>query len=82
MEELLNSLVLFLYTVCACTNLIILFWNLKVDCPEDVPSYIHRVGVIARFNAGDCSVVFFMPSEMKMLMQLQEAKIPVKVIKV
>ena len=82
MEELLNSLVLFLYTICACTNIIILFWNLKVDFPKDVPSYIHCVGGIARFNAGGRSIVFFMPSEMKMLMQLQETKIPVKVIKV
>lgn len=56
-------------------------WVVQVDCPEDVPSYIHRVGRTARFNAGGRSVAFFMPSEMKMLMQLQEAKIPVKVIK-
>ena len=47
-----------------------------------MPSYIHRVGGIAHFNVGGCSVVFIIPSEMKMLMQLQEAKIPVKVIKV
>ena len=47
-----------------------------------MPSYIHRVGGIARFNVGGRSVVFIIPSEMKMLMQLQEAKIPVKVIKV
>jgi ATP-dependent RNA helicase DDX10/DBP4 len=71
-----------LCAVCGGTKLIILFWNLKVDCPEDVPSYIHRVGRTARFNAGGRSVAFFMPSEMKMLMQLHEAKIPVKVIKV
>lgn len=56
-------------------------WVVQVDCPEDVPSYIHRVGRTARFNAGGRSVAFFMPSEMKMLMQLEEAKIPVKVIK-
>jgi ATP-dependent RNA helicase DDX10/DBP4 len=56
-------------------------WVVQVDCPEDVPSYIHRVGRTARFNAGGRSVAFFMPSEMKMLMQLHEAKIPVKVIK-
>ena len=47
-----------------------------------MPSYIHHVGGIARFNDGGRSVVFIIPFEMKMLMQLQEAKIPVKVIKV
>lgn len=56
-------------------------WVVQVDCPEDVPSYIHRVGRTARFTAGGRSVTFVMPSEMKMLTQLQEAKIPVKVIK-
>ena len=27
-------------------------WVLQVDCPEDVASYIHRVGRTARFISG------------------------------
>eukprot|EP01018_Ginkgo_biloba_P010436 Gb_10018 [translate_table: standard] len=53
----------------------------KMDCPEDVPSYIHRVGRTARFTAGGRSVLFLMPSETKMLTDLQASKIPIKVIK-
>ncbi|GLJ11540.1 hypothetical protein SUGI_0170310 [Cryptomeria japonica] len=56
-------------------------WVVQVDCAEDVPSYIHRVGRTARFTAGGRSVAFLMPSELKMLTQLQAAKIPIKVIK-
>ncbi|KAH9310051.1 hypothetical protein KI387_037962 [Taxus chinensis] len=56
-------------------------WVVQVDIPEDVSSYIHRVGRTARFTAGGRSVTFLMPSELKMLTQLQAAKIPIKVIK-
>ena len=27
-------------------------WVLQVDCPEDVASYIHRVGRTARYTSG------------------------------
>ena len=30
-------------------------WVLQVDCPEDVPAYIHRVGRTARYVAGALS---------------------------
>ena len=53
-----------------------------MDCPEDVASYIHRVGRTARYLSGGRSVLFLMPSEMKMLEKLQAAKIPVQFIKV
>lgn len=55
---------------------------MKVDCPEDVASYIHRVGRTARYHSGGRSVLFLMPSEMKMLEQLQSAKVPIQLIKV
>lgn len=55
---------------------------LQVDCPEDVASYIHRVGRTARYLSGGRSVLFLMPSEMKMLEKLQAAKIPIQFIKV
>lgn len=27
-------------------------WVVQMDCPEDVPAYIHRVGRTARFKSG------------------------------
>lgn len=56
-------------------------WVVQVDCPEDVPSYIHRVGRTARYTSGGHSVIFFSPSETRMIDELQAAKIPIKVVK-
>ncbi|KAI3675606.1 hypothetical protein L1987_85196 [Smallanthus sonchifolius] len=53
-------------------------WVVQVDCPEDVASYIHRVGRTARYDSIGRSVLFLLPSEMKMLERLQEKKIPVQ----
>lgn len=58
------------------------FHWLQVDCPEDVPSYIHRVGRTARYTASGRSLLFLTPSEETMLASLEAAKIPVKLIKV
>ncbi|CAN8252863.1 unnamed protein product [Cochlearia groenlandica] len=56
-------------------------WVVQVDCPEDVASYIHRVGRTARFNTSGKSLLFLTPSEEKMVERLQEARVPVKLIK-
>ncbi|XP_076888095.1 DEAD-box ATP-dependent RNA helicase 32-like [Bidens hawaiensis] len=56
-------------------------WVVQVDCPDDVASYIHRVGRTARYESIGRSVLFLAPSEMKMLERLQEKKIPVQVDK-
>ncbi|XP_042495568.1 DEAD-box ATP-dependent RNA helicase 32 [Macadamia integrifolia] len=56
-------------------------WVVQVDCPENVASYIHRVGRTARYHSGGKSVLFLLPSETEMLKKLQEAKIPIKLIK-
>ncbi|KAL3699296.1 hypothetical protein R1sor_017318 [Riccia sorocarpa] len=56
-------------------------WVVQVDCPEDVASYIHRVGRTARYTASGRSLLFLTPSEEAMLEDLKAAKIPVKVIK-
>jgi ATP-dependent RNA helicase DDX10/DBP4 len=53
-----------------------------VDCPEDVPSYIHRVGRTARYTATGRSLMFLLPSEQSMLAALEAMKIPIKLIKV
>ncbi|KAH0990820.1 hypothetical protein GBA52_002303 [Prunus armeniaca] len=56
-------------------------WVVQVDCPEDVASYIHRVGRTARYDSSGRSVLFLTPSEEKMLDKLQAAKIPIKKLK-
>ncbi|KAL2609428.1 hypothetical protein R1flu_028001 [Riccia fluitans] len=56
-------------------------WVVQMDCPEDVASYIHRVGRTARYTASGRSLLFLTPSEEAMLEDLKTAKIPVKVIK-
>lgn len=56
-------------------------WVVQVDCPEDVAAYIHRVGRTARYQSGGRSVLFLMPSEMKMLDKLRDRKIPIRFIK-
>ncbi|KAI3768965.1 hypothetical protein L6452_00061 [Arctium lappa] len=53
-------------------------WVVQVDSPDDVASYIHRVGRTARYDSVGRSVLFLLPSEMKMLERLQEKKIPVQ----
>ncbi|KAL5548347.1 hypothetical protein UlMin_003578 [Ulmus minor] len=56
-------------------------WVVQLDCPEDIKSYIHRVGRTARFLSGGRSVLFLIPSEMKMLEKLHAAKIPINTTK-
>ncbi|CAH9075971.1 unnamed protein product [Cuscuta europaea] len=56
-------------------------WVLQVDCPEDCATYIHRVGRTARYLSGGKSLLFVMPSEIKMLEKLEEKKIPLHVSK-
>lgn len=57
-------------------------WVVQVDCPEDVASYIHRVGRTARYLSAGNSVLFLMPSEMKMIEKMQEKKVPIRFKKV
>ncbi|KAG1369797.1 putative DEAD-box ATP-dependent RNA helicase 32 [Cocos nucifera] len=55
----------------------------NVDCPEDIPAYIHRVGRTARFTSEGKSVLFLLPSEKEMFTKLQavEPKIPIQLKK-
>ena len=38
-------------------------WVLQVDAPEDVETYIHRVGRTARYEKAGKGLLFLMPSE-------------------
>lgn len=52
-------------------------WVIQLDCPEDVPQYIHRVGRTARLNENGQGILVLLPSEKAFLNNLQENKIPI-----
>lgn len=54
---------------------------IQVDCPEDVDTYIHRVGRTARYNREGRGVLFLAPSEEEgMLKRLESKRVPVEII--
>jgi ATP-dependent RNA helicase DDX10/DBP4 len=56
---------------------------IQVDCPEDVDTYIHRVGRTARYNREGRGVIFLAPSEEEgMLSRLEAKKVPIEIINV
>ncbi|OAK99005.1 DEAD-domain-containing protein [Phaeosphaeriaceae sp. SRC1lsM3a] len=56
---------------------------IQVDCPDDVDTYIHRVGRTARYNREGRGVLFLTPSEEEgMLQRLEAKKVPVEAINV
>ncbi|KAF2971129.1 hypothetical protein GQX73_g2446 [Xylaria multiplex] len=58
-------------------------WVVQVDAPEDVDTYIHRVGRTARFNKDGKAVLFLDSSEEEgMLKRLESKKIPIKRVNV
>lgn len=57
-------------------------WVIQVDAPEDVDTYVHRVGRTARYQSKGNSLLFTLPSEEKgLLTRLSEKKIPIGRIK-
>jgi len=57
-------------------------WVLQADCPEDVASYIHRVGRTARYTHSGRGLLLLLPSEQKgMIADLKEAKVELKCLK-
>lgn len=58
-------------------------WVIQVDCPEDVDTYIHRVGRTARHEKEGRAVLFLDPSEEEgMLSRLEQKKVPIERINV
>lgn len=56
---------------------------IQVDCPDDVDTYIHRVGRTARYNREGRGVLFLAPSEEEgMLKRFEAKKVPVEMINV
>lgn len=57
-------------------------WVVQADCPENIQSYIHRVGRTARYVSGGRGLLLLLPSERDgMLAQLEATHIPVKQLK-
>ena len=56
-------------------------WVLQVDTPEDVATYIHRVGRTARYESAGSALLFLLPSEEAFVPLLQAKKIPIEPIK-
>jgi ATP-dependent RNA helicase DDX10/DBP4 len=57
-------------------------WVVQVDAPEDVETYIHRVGRTARYNSQGKALLFLLPSEEEgMVAKFDERGIPVGKIK-
>ncbi|GAA5916607.1 hypothetical protein JCM6882_009174 [Rhodosporidiobolus microsporus] len=49
-------------------------WVVQVDAPEDVETYIHRVGRTARYHAKGKALLFLLPSEEEGMVKRFEAK--------
>lgn len=50
-------------------------WVVQVDCPEDVDTYIHRVGRCARYGKDGKSLIMLTPEEEGFLKRLSSKKI-------
>lgn len=57
-------------------------WVVQLDCPENANEYIHRAGRTARFQKSGESLLVLLPSELAILEQLKNKKIPISEIKV
>ncbi|KAL1131584.1 hypothetical protein AAG570_011198 [Ranatra chinensis] len=57
-------------------------WVIQLDCPEDVDTYIHRVGRTGRYQKGGEGLLVLRPAERPMLEYLQNSRIPISEIKI
>jgi ATP-dependent RNA helicase DDX10/DBP4 len=57
-------------------------WVIQFDAPENVDTYIHRVGRTARYHSEGHAILFLCPSEMPFLERLDKRKIPIERMKV
>lgn len=53
-------------------------WVVQVDAPEDVPTYVHRVGRTARYKASGASLAMLMESELGLIERLGQRRIEVR----
>jgi len=57
-------------------------WVIQLDCPEDIQTYIHRVGRTARYKSNGNSILFVNPKEEKFVDVLRARNIEPKKIKI
>ena len=57
-------------------------WVVQMDCPEDVESYVHRIGRTARYKSGGSSLLFLLPSEMGFLEYLENKNLTIKELRI
>lgn len=57
-------------------------WVVQVDAPEDVDTYIHRVGRTARYESDGKAVLFLDPSEEAFVKKLEHKKVPIQRVNV
>lgn len=58
-------------------------WVIQLDCPEDVDTYIHRIGRTARYQSEGKALLFLCPSEEEgMKKRWEEKSIQIKNIKI
>lgn len=53
-------------------------WVVQLDCPEDVATYVHRVGRCARFGRQGKSMLMTLPSETEFITKLEAKHIAIK----
>lgn len=57
-------------------------WVIQLDCPEDVSTYVHRVGRCARFGRQGKSMLMMLPSEIEFINKLESKNIKIKKLNV
>jgi len=57
-------------------------WVVQADCPEDVATYIHRVGRTARYTSAGKGLLILTPGEAEFMNELEKARVPLKPIKI
>ena len=53
-------------------------WVIQLDCPEDVPTYVHRVGRTARYKSKGNALMMLLKSEMEFVNRLSKHNIQLK----
>ena len=53
-------------------------WVVQFDCAEDINTYIHRVGRTARYKSKGSSLLFLLPSELKLVEKVNARHIELK----
>ena len=49
-------------------------WVVQLDCPEDVSTYIYRVGRTARYKEDEKTLLFRLPSEEVGILKVLQTK--------